>query len=136
MTTIISPVQVDSSRIESYVNKVKARAEEVENFMTSRLNKLALLSDKFEKFSAAVKATELTIGNMYSSHIGDEQYTEEASLIAHVTFKPKTFYKNEKTAETRYQTFLNEYLLNVASTRTMFRFDYIAGTVSFQIWVK
>lgn len=72
---------IDTSRTDEYLAKVKARTAQIENFITSRLSILKANETKLNAFAAKFKATDLNLGNMYSTHIGENEYTEAASLL-------------------------------------------------------
>ncbi len=126
-------IKIDSSRLEYFVARQQRRAEEISNFMTSRLNKLSCYTDRINQFAKAVKATDFVLGNMYSTDIGDKEYTDVASLICNIKFNAPAK-KNTKAAETFYAKKWLEIVGSDLARNPQFRI--FKDGITLQIWVK
>lgn len=122
---------IDTQRLTNFVTKQEQRLLEIQKFTTDRLNSLNLLIPTLESIVKKHSGTDLTVGNMYSTHIDDTAYTDAAKLIVCCSFTLTKQIKNERLFITKVVQSLKE---NQISTDRVY--IPIDGVVKFQIWVK
>lgn len=88
-------VKLDTTRVDNYLVEARKEFQKIDFFITSRKRKLEAAIPEIEKFAKSIGADEMEIGNMYSTHNGDNEYSEIASMIVHSELILSVSPKNE-----------------------------------------
>ena len=107
---------------------------EIQNFITNKKQVLTAQEKNIQKFLSVFHGYDIEIGNMYSTHNGEEEYSKAASMIAHGTFKLRKEYKNTKLLCDKLSKSWKENVENI--TASFYHYNVKGTEVSFQIWIK